>query len=177
MRIVAWQRLFFQKLVHNEGQSTVEAAFMIPVIFIMILLLIQPAIILYDLTVMNEASAETCRVLSTCGNDSKNNICDAFVRRRLSAIPQQENFHVHSGGCSYSIDLNGDESSSFVSVKISNKVKPLPILSALVSVLGACDENGNIEIKSYSEIETRPEWVSNSLNPNNPEKWPGEWLK
>ena len=40
------------------GQATVEAAVLIPVLFTVLLLLIQPGIILYDRMVMNYAAAE-----------------------------------------------------------------------------------------------------------------------
>ena len=93
------------KIKDTKGQSTVEAAILIPVMFLLLLLLIQPGIILYDLCVMNAAASETCRVLSTSNDESITKICEPFARRRLSAIPQQENFHKHNGGCSYEFNL------------------------------------------------------------------------
>lgn len=42
----------------ERGQSTVEAAFALPIILACVLLLIQPGIILYDRMVMRAAAAE-----------------------------------------------------------------------------------------------------------------------
>ena len=41
----------------DSGQATVEAAFLIPVIFVAMMVLLQPGIILYDRMVMNHAAA------------------------------------------------------------------------------------------------------------------------
>ena len=49
----------------EAGQATVEAVFVIPVLFVAMLLLIQPGIVLYDRMVMANAAAEGCRVLAT----------------------------------------------------------------------------------------------------------------
>ena len=47
------------------GQSTVEAAFLLPVFLLVLGLLLQPAIILYDRCVMQSAAAEACRLVAT----------------------------------------------------------------------------------------------------------------
>ena len=49
----------------NRGQGSVEAAIAIPVMFLLLLLLIQPGIVLYDRLVMGNAAAEACRLLAT----------------------------------------------------------------------------------------------------------------
>ena len=41
-----------------RGQATVEAAVSLPVIFTLLLMLVQPSIILYDRLVMQQAAAE-----------------------------------------------------------------------------------------------------------------------
>ena len=48
----------------ERGQGTVEAALVIPVLFVLLLLLLQPGIVLYDRMVMRGAAAEACRPLS-----------------------------------------------------------------------------------------------------------------
>ncbi len=45
----------------EDGQATVEAAFALPVLFLLVLLLVQPGIVLYDRMVMASAAAEGCR--------------------------------------------------------------------------------------------------------------------
>lgn len=154
-------------LKHNEnGQATVEAAVMIPVIFLILLLMIEPGILLYDWIVMNHAAASTCRVLSTSTDDM--NMVENFARRRLEAIPQQDNFHVHDGTCSYEISFEGKDT-----VNIKNEVKPLPIIGFLSGVLGILNGNNNFELNVKSTQHLKPSWVKNSDMAN----WVGSWLK
>lgn len=161
---------------NSEAQSTVEAAIMIPVIFLLLLLLIQPGIYLYDLCIMNEAATETCRVLSTASDAEKSTICEPFARRRLSAIPQQDNFHLHSTGCSYEIEYFGDQNYNEVQVIIKNQLKPLPLIGFLSGTLGLLNENDCFEIESKAVQTTRPSWVNNSPQGANPDNWVGGWL-
>lgn len=164
------------KFKNNEAQATVEAAIMIPVIFLLLLLLIQPGIYLYDLCVMNEAASETCRVLSTASDSEKSKICEQFARRRLSAIPQQDNFHVHSDGCSYVIEYEGSQDSSVVSVTIKNQLKPLPLIGFLSGMLGLLNDEGCLQIEARASQVSRPTWVNSSPQGTNSEKWVGSWL-
>lgn len=164
-------------LADDKGQATVEAAVMIPVIFIILLLLIEPGIILYDLCVMNNAASETCRVLATCDEANKQQVCESFAKRRLGAIPQQDNFHLHSSGCSYLIELEGSQDSEVVKVTVKNEVKALPILGFLSGALGMLNSNGCFEIKAESSLQTRPTWVKGSMKDKGPEQWVGKWLE
>ena len=53
-------------VLHDErGQGSVEAAVVIPVLFLLLLMLLQPGIVLYDRIVMGSAAAEACRLLAT----------------------------------------------------------------------------------------------------------------
>lgn len=155
----------------DSGQATVEAAFLIPVLFIVMMVLLQPGIILYDRMVMNHAAAEACRMLatSTGSADSSKDRCEELIRRRLGAIPQQDLFHIHEGGCSYRIALNGDESSQAVQVEITNRIRPLP-LNILGSIAGASSD-GSIRIHVVQRAQAQPEWLSASSNGASPESW------
>lgn len=166
----------FLKLKNNSGQATIEAAVMIPVIFLLLLLLIQPGILLYDKMIMISAASECTRVLSTCSEENKTQICDSFLRRRLSAIPQQDNFHVHSSDCSYKFDFIGNQSSDTVEVKVRNEVKPIPLIGFLSGILGILNSNDNFELNVSANCKTRPEWCQNSPLGSNVERWVGGWL-
>lgn len=137
----------------NSGQGTIEAAFLLPIILMLILLLIQPAIILYDYCVMKSAAAEACRTLATSSSTDE---VEEFVRRRLAAIPQAEVFHRHDGGCSYSIELNGTGLSE-TSVVIKNYLQPLPLVDLGAKLLNG---GGDIEIVAKSAQANQPGWVS-----------------
>ena len=168
------------KLVNDEkGQGSVEAAVVIPVMFLLLLLLLQPGIVLYDRLVMGNAAAEACRVLAT-GTDSFGAMsrgCEAFVRHRLASIPPHDCFHVHNGGCSWDISLNGGESSSAVTVTIGNELRPLPLFDAAAKLLGMVNTRGNLEIEESVTMPTQPSWVASSELGMTPASWTGGWLE
>ena len=163
------------RFVSNErGQGTVEAAVAIPVLFLLLLLLLQPGIILYDRLVMANAAAEGCRLLATATGDMGGS-CEAFVRHRLAAVPQHDCFHVHQGNCSWDIELSGDESSQEVTVSIGNELKPLPLFDAGSKLLGLTNSSGNLEIQESVTMRTQPDWVVSSELGLSPSSWIGAW--
>ena len=160
----------------NKGQGTVEAAVVIPVLFLLLLLLVQPGIVLYDRLVMANAAAEGCRLLATATGDMAGS-CEAFVRHRLAAVPQHDCFHVHGGGCSWRIELLGDESSPETTVRIVNELKPLPLFDAGARLLGMTNSNGNLEIEESVTMPTQPDWAVSSESGIAPSSWIGAWLE
>lgn len=141
----------------ESGQATVEAAFLLPVLFVGLLLLMQPGILLYDRLVMQAAASEGCRLLATktaaAGDMAES--CEAFVRHRLGAIPPVPCFHVHEGACSWDIRFEGDERSDVVRVTIANEARPLPLLDAGGALLGIVNGNGNLEVRVTAEQPTQ----------------------
>lgn len=166
-----------KKLCNDRGQGTIEAAVVIPVLFLLLLMLLQPGIVLYDRVVMGNAAAETCRLIAT-RTDSLGSMagsCEAFARHRLASIPQQRCFHVHEGGCSYDIELDGDESSDTVTVRIRNELRPLPLFDAGARLLGMTNAAGNLVIEESVSMPTQPSWVSGSEQGLAPGSWAGAW--
>lgn len=163
----------------GRGQGSVEAAVVIPVMFLLMLLLLQPGIVLYDRLVMGNAAAEACRVLAT-GTDSFGSMarsCEAFVRHRLAAVPQHDCFHVHGAECSWDIRLDGGESSESVTVTIGNELRPLPLLDMGAKLLGMTNARGNLEIRESVTLPTQPAWAASSELGMAPSSWIGGWLK
>jgi len=163
----------------NLGQGTVEAAVVIPVLFLLLLLLLQPGIVLYDRIVMGNAAAEGCRLLAT-GTDSfgpMSRSCEAFVRHRLAAVPPHDCFHVHEGGCSWDIQLSGSETSETVTVQIGNRFRPLPLFDAGAKLAGMTDSDGTIRIEESVTLPTQPSWAGASQLGMNPSGWIGGWLE
>lgn len=159
----------------ERGQGTVEAAVAIPVLFLLLLLLLQPGIVLYDRLVMANAAAEGCRLLATATGDMGDS-CEAFIRHRLAAVPQHDCFHVHRGSCSWDIELLGDESSQEVTVRIGNELRPLPLLDAGSRLLGLANASGNLEIWESVTMRSQPNWVASSELGLAPSSWIGAWL-
>ena len=164
-------------LYDRRGQGTVEAAVVIPIVFLLLLLLIQPGIILYDRLVMGNAAAEGCRLLATA-TDSHGDMgqsCEAFIRHRLAAVPQHECFHVHDGGCSWDIELVGGETAEAATVRITNELRPLPLFDAGSRLLGLTNAAGNLEISEEVTMQIQPGWVSSSKLGLSPSSWIGAW--
>ena len=152
---------------------------LIPILFTALLLLVQPAIFLYDRIVMQAAAAEGCRLLATKNSSlgTMTDSCEAFIRHRLGAIPPLDCFHVHGGGCSWDITFSGDEASEMVEVVIKNEARPLPLLDAGATLLGMTNASGNIEISATVSMPTQPGWVSGSEVVRDPSAWVGAWLR
>lgn len=157
----------------TSAQGTVEAAFALPVLMILFLLLLQPGIILYDRIAMQSAASEGCRLLTTASSADRSQ-CEDFIRRRLSAIPQIDQFHFHSSGCSWKIEFDGDETSEEVAVKITNQLKPLPLLDAGATLLGLVDGHGLLDIEVESRQKTQPVWLASATEgARSPSEWVG----
>lgn len=155
------------------GQATVEGAFLIPVIMLLLLLLLQPGIVLYDRMVMQSAAAEACRLLATRSDilGDSSTACEEYVRHRLGAIPQQENFHMHEAGCSWVITFEGNEESRHVTVCITNELKPLPLLDAGMQAFGLTNDRGALVQRVEVSQVVRSEWISESEEGINPYAW------
>ena len=71
----------------ERGQATVEAAFLIPVLFTVLLLSVQPGMVLYDRIVMQAAASDACRLaaVKTDAVGDSSQAVEAFVRHRLGA--------------------------------------------------------------------------------------------
>lgn len=166
------------QLMRNEsGQGTVEAAIVTPVLFVLLLLLLQPGIVLYDRLVMSNAAAEGCRLLATATDalGSMDGSCEAFIRHRLAAVPQHDCFHVHQGDCSWQIEMDGNDQSQTVSVRIVNELRPLPLFDMGAKLLGLTNGNGNLEIEESVTMSTQPDWVASSELGLAPSSWIGAW--
>lgn len=166
-----------KRLRDVRGQGSVEAAVAIPVLFLLMLMLLQPGIIMYDRLVMGNAAAEGCRLLAT-STDSAGDMagsCEAFIRHRLASVPQQDCFHLHGADCSWVIDMSGDGSSQVVTVRISNELRPLPLFDAAAKLLGMTNAAGNLVIEESVSLQTQPDWVASSDLGMNPQSWIGAW--
>ena len=161
-------------LKNTEGQGTIEAAFAIPVLFLLLLLLIQPGILLYDYIVMRGTAVEACRLMATQQGANDNASTEDFIKNRLAAIPQHDCFHVHSDKCSWFIELNGDGGAGLSEVQIKTEVKPLPIFDGTLSLLGLTNGNGNLEIGVNWISENQPTWVQDSVT-GGPQNWVEAW--
>ena len=159
----------------TRGQATVEAAFAIPVLFVLLLMLLQPGIILYDRMVMRHAAAEGCRLMATHAPASgfSSQRCTEMVKRQLSAVPPHDLFHVHAPECSWNVELAGGEDSSRVEVTITNRVKLLPLFDMAGAFVGVADAQGCITLRVAASAPTQPDWAQQGSVGLDPSAWAG----
>lgn len=162
-----------RRFMDSRGQASVEAAFAIPVLFTLLLLLLQPGIILYDRMVMRQAAAEGCRLLATRSAQAglSDERCIELIKRQLSAIPPHDLFHVHNSGCSWDITVSGDETSGVARVNITNRLRLLPLFDAAGALVGIADASGCMRIQIEEEAQTQPSWASAGSMGLSPGSW------
>lgn len=149
---------FRNKFIERRGQATVEAAFLIPVMMCLLLLMIEPGIVLYDRIVMNSAVSEGARLLST-QKDGNSELVEDYIKRRLGAIPSVDIFHLHETECSYEISCNGNSHMEFVTVSLKNKIKALPLLDIGLRAFGGVSVDGYFEISTSCSLSTQNDWA------------------
>jgi hypothetical protein len=160
----------------QRGQGTVEAAFLIPLLFLLILMLCQPMILLYNRMVMENAAYEGCRLLATKTNQGtySEDKYEGYIKRRLAAIPPIDIFHAHTGERSWEIWQEGDENAAVVTVRILNRVRPLPLIGWGAELLGMCDAQGYLTQEVEASGYPQPEWAQGGAA-GTPQDWVGQW--
>lgn len=149
----------------ERGQSTVEAAMVLPSVMLVFALLLQPVCLSYTRAVMRGAAGECARAAATAyGSDM--GACKAFALRRLAAVPEVPLFHV-GGQADWSIQIDGGEGQ--VSVQITGHARPLPLLGAL-SALGSMRDGKGVVLRVSLTEQTRPSWVGGDYS-----DWQSMW--
>lgn len=131
------------KTADDRGQSLVELPVVVTILLFIIIILLQPAVVLYDRIVVNNAAAETCRILVTnpvgftAEGKSKDGSYHArhiknFVLRRLRAIPRADFFMYGQP----KIEIEGDDADATkgVRVKVTIHAKPVGVGSLLLKL-------------------------------------------
>ena len=153
----------------QSGQATVEAAFVLPVVFALCGLLLQPAILLYERCVMVSAAAETCRLAATqpCSDDAMR----AFALRRLALLPGIDLFH--SSGCEWEVQIEPGGSAAASSVRISGHLKTLPLLGITASSMTEEAGDGCALLSCQVSSQLHPAWLQEAGG--TPAEWIGRW--
>lgn len=152
-------------LFNEQGQSTVEAAVVLPSVMLVFALLLQPVCLSYTRAVMRGAAGECARAASTAyGSDLAS--CKSYALRRLEAVPEVPLFHVGGQG-DWSVQIDRGEGQ--VSVQITGHARPLPLLGALGALASMRDGQGVVLRVSLTE-QTRPGWVGGDYS-----AWQSMW--
>lgn len=154
---------------HEErAQATVEAAMLLPAFLTLLLLCLQPICLLYTRAVMDAAASETARLMVTGEGEDESYV--AFAQRRLAAVPNVSIFHV-GGPLTWDIELTrAADTGGAVEVEIRGRARPLPVLGAFASALGAVNDRGEVELVAHVAYEGRPGWLEGSY-----ETWTEGW--
>lgn len=161
-----WRRSEMGREFSRSGQSTVEAALLIPATLTIVALLVQPACVLYTRLVMSATAHELARVVST-GRGSADEVRE-YALRRLAAVPEVPLFH-EGGPGAWEVLTEGPDGAGRVSVSVAGRVRPLPILGAIVSALGTA-EGGAVVVRVEASCDLRASWIGGSYD-----EWVGIW--
>ena len=153
----------------ERGQMTVEAAFLIPVLFVFLALLLQPAILIYDYMVMQSAANQGLRLISTKPQDISDAMYERAIKQQLQAIPNLEIFHTGQ----WDVQIEGNETSQTVSVTIEGRAEPIPVLGISTMLFGMLDADGTVHLQVQAQQQTQPQWaVDSGLDPS---EWVSQW--
>lgn len=149
-----------------SGQATVEAALLVPVVLTLVAILVQPACALYTRSVMAGTAAEVARLVATA-RGSGEDVRD-YALRRLAAVPDVPVFH-EGGPEAWEVATAGPDDAGRVTVSVEGRVRPLPLLGALVAALGPSGD-GCVVLRAETSLDVRSDWVRGSY-----EEWIGIW--
>lgn len=144
-----------------------EAAALLPTVFVLLALLVQPVCLLYTKALMHGAAAETARAVLTARGDGDLSACRQYALRRLRGVPEAAPFHV-GGQDDWQVEVSQGSAGS-VSVEIVGHARPLPLFGAVVAALSERDGTGVI-LRVSVEERLRPSWLGGGYG-----DWTGIW--
>ena len=157
----------------TRGQATVEAALLIPVLLLGLVIAVQPGIVLFNRVVMEAAATEGCRVLETASAADEGEVVE-YVQRRLGAVPAVSAFHKGLGR--WEVEGQGaGQGGECVSVRISHEYKPLPLVGQGMALLGLVGGNGLVRQEVFRETSVHDEWALESEFGLSYESWIDRW--
>ncbi len=134
----------------ERGQSSIEAAFILPILLLCLGLSVQPVIYMYTKTIMQEAADEGIRYAMSEQNAGRT---ERYIRRRLEALPSSSIFHVQDEDWDIDI-IRADKS---VRVLIRGHIRTIPVLGVSAYMFLEHDDQGLI-VEVASENITAPSW-------------------
>ena len=134
-------------ILGSKGQATVEAACMIPMACLLVLLMLQPALLLMNHVVMECVASDVCRFMATQPPESSGQKVHEYALRRLNAIPDISVLHKGE----WDVQVYYDEETRELNVTIAHTVKPLPLIGVGLGFVGALDMQGCV----YQQVSAK----------------------
>ena len=142
-----------------------EAAALLPTLFLLVALAVQPCCLAYTRALMYAAAGEGARVLTTAPAAEREELVSSYVLRRLKAVPNVDAFHM-GGSDDWRIEAELSDDGKEATVRIRGHARLVPLVGAAAAALYPSDEVGAIVEVTVSE-RVRPalegsfdEWVS-----------------
>jgi len=126
----------------DSGQALVEAPFVIPLVCIVVLMLVQPVAMLYTKMTLGQIAAGICRIVATEDTTpagSKERLLIAYSADRLEGLPSGRIFRIPG---TLKVDVQGNAQSELITVTVSVKQQPLPLMGFLVGA----GRTGQVEV-------------------------------
>lgn len=143
-----------------------EAAVLIPSLALALALVLEPACLLYTLSVMRAAAAETARAAAT-DYDGAMDDCRACALRRLRAVPEVPCFHVGGqGDWAVEVERSGTRE---VRVEVVGHARPLPLVGVAASAFAESDGAG-IVLRAQVSESLAPSWLEGGYD-----EWQTMW--
>lgn len=142
---------------------------LLPVLFLVLGLLLQPAILFYDRSVMSAAASEGCRLVAT--GTARGDATKGYIVRRLAGIPELEVFHL-GGARGWEVSWEGPDGSGETTVRIVNRVRPLPLFGVVAGLGNSVDDDGNVVQRAEARSSSVPAWAGAA---GSADQWIGGW--
>lgn len=170
-RAKAIKRLFDSCAKEGLAQSSVEAAILLPALFIVLALLVQPCLIMYSRICMKAVAAEACRLHATSAQSGSGRYeldrHKEFVERRLRAVPYIDIFHM---GGDEGWEINFSMQDKNCEVSISHSFKALPLLGISGRALADLSEDGSLRDTVVIRSQIQASWVKGAYG-----DWQAAW--
>ena len=115
---------------------------------------------------MAATAHELARVVATGRGPAED--VRSYALRRLAAVPEVPMFH-EGGPDAWEVSAEGPDDAGRVSVSIEGRVRPLPLLGAIVSALGTA-EGDVVLVRVEADCDLRASWIGGSYG-----EWVGIW--
>lgn len=134
-----------RELLDDCGQALVEAPLVLVITMMLVLVLIQPAVMLYTHALANGAAAAACRIAATDdfsfggGAAAHQAAIESWViERKLAALPKTGLFQAKKP--EVAVAKSGD----WVTVTVTIKQKPLPLVSTIFATTKRDKQRGGL---------------------------------